>query len=214
MEEILAMAAQRGIPIQRQRRTDLDLLTGTRSHQGVAALIARRHLWGLEDLVREAWQEHPFPVLVLLDSIVDPRNLGALLRSAEAFGVQGVILTTWRSSPLSPVVAKTAAGALEYLKISPVRNLSDAIRYLKEQGFWVAGAEAGAPSPCDSWDFSRATALVLGGEGKGLRLRVRNSCDVVLSVPLRGRVSSLNVGVAAGIILYEIWRQRSAQKKC
>ena len=213
LKEILAMAGQQGIPVQRQVRADLDLLTRTRSHQGVAALIARRHLWELEDLVREVREKHPISVLLLLDSVVDPRNLGALLRSAEAFGVQGVISTIWRSAPLSSVVAKTAAGALEHLRISQVTNLYEAIRYLKEQGFWVIGAEAGAATTCDSWDFSPPTALVLGGEGKGLRPRVRNSCDVLLSIPLSGQLSSLNVAVAAGILFYEIWRQHNGQKK-
>lgn len=206
--EIVALAEHRGIPVRRRGKEDLDRLTGTRSHQGVVALVTSRIYLDLENLVRAAREVHPAPLLLLLDLIEDPRNLGAILRSAEALGVHGVILPRQRRAPLSPVAAKAAAGALEYLPIAQVTNLYNAMNYLKQQGFWVLGAEACGATPCDSWDFSPATVLVLGGEGKGLRPRVRGGCDVLLSIPLHGRISSLNVAVAAGILLYEVWRQR------
>lgn len=208
LEEILTLARRRGISVRRRSREDLDRLTGTRSHQGVAAFISSRNYVELEDLAQAVRGARPAPLLLLLDSIEDPRNLGAILRSAEALGVHGVVLPRQRSAPLSSVAAKAAAGALEYLPIAQVTNLHDAINYLKKNGFWVVGAEAGQPTPCNSWDFSSATALVIGGEGKGLRPRVRGGCDALLSIPLRGRISSLNVAVAAGILLYEVWRQR------
>jgi 23S rRNA (guanosine2251-2'-O)-methyltransferase len=205
IQEILQLARQRGIPFKYEPRAALDRQSAGAVHQGVIALCAARAYSDLEELLENAGQEG---LLVVLDSIEDPRNLGAILRSCAAFGVHGVILPKDRAAGLSPVTAKTAEGALEYLKVARVTNLVRALEQLKEGGFWVVGIESGQEKSCAEVDLTRPIALVFGSEGGGIRRLLRENCDLLASIPARGAIHSLNVSVAAGIALYEVARQR------
>jgi 23S rRNA (guanosine2251-2'-O)-methyltransferase len=152
------------------------------------------------------------PLFLILDGVEDPRNLGAILRTAEVAGVHGVIVPERRAAGLTETVAKTAAGALEYVPVAKVVNIVNTIEEFKKNGIWVAGAEAGSDVTYWDADFARPTAVVLGGEDKGIRRLVRDHCDYIVSLPLLGKINSLNVSVATGILLYEILRQRRAKK--
>lgn len=205
LQAVVDLARQQGIPFKFEPRAQLDRKSGGATHQGVVAVCTVRPYSGLEDLLASAG---PQPLLVLLDSIEDPRNLGAILRSCAAFGVDGVVVPKNHAAGLSAVVAKTAEGALEYLKVAKVTNLVQAIEQLKAAGIWVIGIESGQTKQCDEVDFMLPVALVLGNEGSGIRRLVREHCDLLAALPAGGAIHSLNVSVAAGIALYEVIRQR------
>jgi 23S rRNA (guanosine2251-2'-O)-methyltransferase len=176
----------------------------------VIAFAAAREYATLDDVLEIPTQRGEPALFLVLDSVEDPRNLGAILRTAEAAGVHAVIIPERRAAGLTETVAKTAAGALEYVPVVKVVNIANAIEVLKKAGVWVAGAEAGGEAAYWDADFVRPTALVLGGEDKGVRRLVKEHCDYIVSLPLMGRIGSLNVSVAAGALLYEVLRQRRA----
>lgn len=183
--------------------SELNRLAGTPDHQGIVAEVdpypyadARAILEGENALV------------VALDQIQDTRNLGAICRSAEAAGADGVVIPSRRSAAITPAACKASAGAVEHLRVARVTNLADWLALAKDAGAWVYGAEAGAPAPHTQADLTGKVVLVLGGEGKGLRRRVAESCDLLVSIPVRGRVASLNVSAAAAVLLFETLRQR------
>jgi 23S rRNA (guanosine2251-2'-O)-methyltransferase len=178
----------------------------------VIAFAAAADYATLDDILLIPAQRGETPLFVILDGIEDPRNLGAVLRTAEAAGVHGVIIPERRAAGLTETVAKTAAGALEYVRVVKVGNVVNTIEEFKKAGMWIAGAEAGGDMVYWDADFARPTALVLGGEDKGVRRLVRDHCDYLVSLPLLGRINSLNVSVAAGILLYETMRQRREKK--
>jgi 23S rRNA (guanosine2251-2'-O)-methyltransferase len=210
IREILQLARQKGIPFKYEPRAALDRQSAGAVHQGVIAHCAARGYSDLEDLLENSGKES---VLVVLDSIEDPRNLGAILRSCAAFGVHGVVLPKDRAAGLSSVAAKTAEGALEYLKVARVTNLARALEQLKGAGYWVIGIEAGQEKHCHEVDLTGQIALVLGSEGGGIRRLLRENCDLLASIPAEGAIHSLNVSVAAGITLYEVARQRQQRGK-
>lgn len=209
LRELIELARQRGIRINHARRADLDREVGNSHHQGVTALIAAPRYTEVDDLLDAIGDPQPPPLLLVLDGIEDPRNLGAILRTAECAGASGVILPERRAAGLNETVAKASAGAVEYLPVARVTNLSVLIRQLKERNVWVIGTAADAETSYSEWDWTRPSAIVLGGEGSGLHRLVRENCDALVRIPVRGRIESLNVSVAAGIILYEALRQRS-----
>jgi 23S rRNA (guanosine2251-2'-O)-methyltransferase len=174
-------------------------------HQGVIAMIAPKEFDTLEDVLRAAGEK---PFLVLLDEIEDPQNLGAILRSAECAGVNGVVLPERRSAGLTETVAEVSAGALEHMKVARVTNLAQAMDHLREQGIWLVGAEGGGDGFYWEFDYNQPVAIVLGSEGKGIRPLVRKKCDRVLSIPMAGKINSLNVAAAASVFLFEAARQR------
>lgn len=186
-------------------RIELDQLVGTTQHQGIVAEVSEPR-WSHADDIVEAGGDNL--LLVLLDGITDPRNFGAILRSAEVLGADGVIVEERRSAPLSAVVAKTAAGATQHLPVAQVKNLPRFIASLKERGVWVYGAAGEASQDVRQTDFSGKVALVIGAEGEGMRRLVREQCDVLVSIPVRGKIQSLNASVAAGILLHEATRHR------
>lgn len=206
--EIIRLAKSRGTEVRIATRDALKREAPNALHQGVIAITAARQYAALDDILQLPAQKGQAPLYLVLDGVEDPRNLGALLRTAEATGVHGVIIPERRAVGLTETVAKAAAGALEYVPVVKVVNIVNALEELKKAGVWVAGAEAGGDALYWDADFVRPTALVLGGEDKGVRRLVRERCDYLLSLPLMGNITSLNVSVAAGILLYEVLRQR------
>lgn len=201
-ESIIQYARQLHIPIQYQSAAFLDALTHEGTHQGVAAEMRPFQYAALTELI-----QRPIDCMLVLDEIVDPRNLGALLRTAEAAQVGGVIVTKRRAAQLSASVEKTAAGATAYLPICRVGNLQHALMTLKQANFWLVGLNPQATSTVYDLDMHGKVALVLGGEGKGMRPLIQNTCDYLVSIPMGGRIASLNVSVAGAIVLYERLRQ-------
>jgi len=182
---------------------ELTRLAGSPDHQGIVAEVDSYPYAGAEELLAP-----PHGLIVALDQVQDPRNLGAVCRSAEAAGAAGVVIPSRRSAAITAVACKASAGAVEHLPVARVPNLADWLRTAKEAGAWVYGAEAGAPAPYERADLTGKVVLVLGSEGRGLRRRVAESCDLLVSIPVRGRVGSLNVSAAAAVLLFEAARQR------
>lgn len=211
--ELLDLARRAGIPIEKRDRRALDDLTRRANHQGVVALCGAtgRTTYADAETVLDSLSTDAPPLLVLLDGIEDPHNLGAILRSCEGAGVDGVFLPEHRAAGLTETVAKTSAGAVEYVRVSRVTNLVRLIEELKERGIWIVGVEGGGTGAHWKHDFTGPLALVLGSEGKGIRRLVREHCDAIVSIPMRGQLNSLNVSVAAGVVLFEVLRQRAAK---
>ncbi len=187
----------------------LDQMSDTGHHQGVIAFAAAYEYAEVEDLLKNAEEKGEPPFLFLLDGIEDPHNLGAILRSAECAGAHGVIIPKRRSVGLTATVAKASAGAVEYMKVARVTNISAAIGQLKQMGVWVYGTAAEGSIPMYQADLTGPTAIVIGSEGDGISQLVRKNCDVMLHIPMKGRISSLNASAAASILLYEAVRQRN-----
>jgi len=205
LAEAIRKATSLGIPLRFEMRDALDRLAGGVPHQGVIAVVSAKPVLSLEQVLETARD----PVLlVVLDGVEDPRNLGAVLRTCEAAGADGVVLPERHSAGLSETVGRASAGAIEHVRVARVGNLVQALGALKEKGVWVVGFDAAGTERWDAVDLTRPVALVLGGEGKGMRRLVREHCDHLVSIPHFGHVSSLNVSVAAGIALYEVVRQR------
>ncbi|MCK4773118.1 MAG: 23S rRNA (guanosine(2251)-2'-O)-methyltransferase RlmB [Candidatus Latescibacteria bacterium] len=208
VEEVVMQARNLGVPLVFQPREALDRMTGSASHQGLVARVATTPFTDFEEMVAAAAKKET-PLLVALDHVQDPHNLGAVVRSAEALGVDGIIVPRHRSAVPGPAAEKAAAGALWRVPLCRVPNLSRAITRLKDLGLWVVGTAADEGSPPWELDLTGPLVVVIGGEEKGVRPAVRSSCDFLASIPLRGQTASLNASVAAGIVFYEIVRQRS-----
>lgn len=209
MQEIVTLARQRGIPVRFEERRQLDRLAESEHHQGVVALAGAKRTLELEELLAQA---HKPALLVLLDGVEDPRNLGAIVRTALAAGADGVAIPERRSAGLTETVAQTSAGALEHLPVARVKNVARAMELMKEAGLWLVGLDERASKVYSEADLKGPTALVLGGEGKGLHELTRKQCDFLVRIPTTGPVQSLNVSVAAGVVLFEAVRQRGAKK--
>jgi len=215
LRELLELAKHSGVPVHRAPRLALDRALPGVTHQGVIARSAAASYRDADELLDElsAQVGTATPPLILgLDAVEDPRNLGAILRTAECAGVGGVFIPERRAVGLTATVAKAAAGALEHISVARVTNLVQLIEQLKQRNIWVVGAAADGLADYTEWDWTVPSALFLGGEGTGLHRLVRERCDTLVRIPLRGRIESLNVSVAAGVILYEALRQRSARK--
>lgn len=208
LKKLLDLASASGVPVRRRERRDMDRLCDSPHHQGVALRLEPFPYAELEDL-QAAWQQSGRSGLLLfLDSIQDPHNLGALIRSAACAGAQGVVIPKDRAAGITPAVERASAGAVETIPVARVTNLSQAIATVKEWGFWFYGTAGEAASSLYEQDFTGNVAFVIGGEGEGLRDLVRRQCDVLVSIPLEGGVSSLNASVAGGVCLFEAVRQR------
>lgn len=205
MEEIVRRARERGVPIRFEDRGQLDRLAMSRDHQGVIALAASRAALALEDLLEKKTSQS---LLVLLDGVEDPQNLGAIVRTALAAGAEGVIIPERRAAGLTDAVSRASAGALEHLPVARVKNLVRAMEQLKEAGYWLIGLDESGKQNYTEADYKGAVGIVLGGEGHGLHELTRKSCDFIVSIPTTGPVRSLNVSVAAGVVLFEVVRQR------
>ena len=209
LSHLIAQAKQAGAVIVQTERAKLDLMSPTGAHQGVIASVAAHEYATMDDIFARAEARGEAPLIVLCDSLSDPHNLGAILRSAECAGAHGVIIPKRRSVGLTAVVSKTSAGALEYMPVVRVSNIAQAIRELKARGVWVLGTAADGTTRLYDADLKGASAIIIGSEGEGMSRLVAEQCDYLVSIPMRGEISSLNASAAAAILLYEAVRQRS-----
>lgn len=212
LEEIVRLARRNGVSVRFEERTQVDRTAGTRNHQGVVALTAAHAAVSLEELLAGENSPGTPGLLVLLDGIEDPQNLGAIVRTALAAGAGGVVIPERRAVGLTETVARASAGAAAHMRVARVTNLARAMEEIKEAGYWLVGLDEKADKRHTDIDLSVPIALVLGGEGKGLHQLVRERCDFVVSIPAVGPIRSLNVSVAAGIALFEVVRQRAAKR--
>lgn len=208
LSRLTAMAKEAGAVVVATDRRKLDQMSPTGAHQGIMAQVAAHEYATLEDILQRAADKGEAPLLVLCDELSDPHNLGAILRTAECAGAHGVIIPKRRSVGLTAVVAKTSAGAVEYMPVARVSNLSAAIRDLKKQGIWVFGTDAQGDTDLYHADLKGPAAIVIGSEGQGMSRLVADSCDVKVSIPMMGNITSLNASAAAAVLLYEAVRQR------
>ena len=205
---IAAKARERGIAIVDCDRRKLDAMSVTHSHQGVIAVAAVREYADVEDILRSAADKGESPLIVVCDELSDPHNLGAVIRTAECAGAHGVIIPKRRSAGLTAVVAKTSAGAVSYVPVARVPNLTACLKELKDKGLWVYGATAAGDTQLYQADLKGPAAIVIGSEGFGMSRLVEETCDVRVSIPMKGQLNSLNASAAAAILLYEAVRQR------
>lgn len=209
LREVIESARKAGIPVVREPRAALDRLAGGANHQGIVALAAAARYAQAEDLLDAIT---PDALFVLLDGVEDPHNLGAVIRTAECAGAAAVIIPERRAAQVTEIVAKTSAGAVEHLPVARVNNLTSFIEQLKMRSVWVVGVESGGSLRYTDYDYKGALALVFGGEARGLHRLVREKCDLTVSIPMQGRVASLNVSVAVGVVLFEALRKRQPVK--
>jgi 23S rRNA (guanosine2251-2'-O)-methyltransferase len=205
MREVLTLAGERGVPVRRVPAEVLARQARGGVHQGVVAEIAEPDTYSIADIVRGA---RAVPLVIVLDGIEDPHNVGAILRTADAAGVDGVVMQQRRSAALGGAAAKASAGAMAHVKVAYVVNIARALEELKDAGVWTIGLAGESDTPYDAIDLTMPAAIVLGAEGSGLRRLVREKCDFLASIPMQGHVASLNVSVAAGVTLFEAVRQR------
>ena len=204
---ILSLCREKGIVIKEVDRKKLDFMCGRSNHQNVAARCAAHEYSTVDDILNKAREKGENPFVIICDELEDPHNLGAIIRTAEITGAHGIIIPKRRCVGLTYAVGKTSAGALEYMPVARVGNLANEIDRLKKEGLWIYGADMDGDSWC-STDFRGATALVIGSEGKGISRLVKEKCDAIVSLPMQGKINSLNASVAAGIIMMEVSRQR------
>lgn len=204
---IIAKCSAKGILIKEVSPAKLDFLCGNANHQGVAVMFSCSEYSTVEDILKTAEERNEKPFIIICDEIEDPHNLGAIIRTAEATGVHGIIIPKRRSASLNATVAKSASGALEYMKVARVTNIASEIDNLKKQGVWIFGADMDG-KPYTDFDYDMPVALVIGNEGKGIGKLVAQKCDEIISLPMKGRINSLNASVAAGALMYEVVRKR------
>jgi 23S rRNA (guanosine2251-2'-O)-methyltransferase len=207
---IASKAREAGIAVTDCDRRKLDAMSVTKSHQGVIAVCAVREYSSIDDILAVAQERGEPPFVIVCDEISDPHNLGAIIRSAECAGAHGVIIPKRRSAGMTAIVGKTSAGAVEHIAVARVANLPSALEELKAKGLWVYGASAEGASSLWQTDFSGSVCIVIGSEGEGLGRLIAEKCDFLVSIPMRGEVSSLNASAAAAVMMYEVMRQKQA----
>ena len=208
LQRLAALAREAGAVVVPVDRRKLDAMSVTHAHQGVIALAAAHSYCTVDQILEQAASRGEAPLIVICDELTDPHNLGAILRSAECAGAHGVIIPKRRSVGLNAAVAKASAGAVEYMPVARVTNISATIQQLKEKGVWIFGTAAEGSVPMYQADLTGASAIVIGSEGDGMSQLVRKNCDMLVHIPMKGRISSLNASAAASILLYEAVRQR------
>ncbi len=209
LEKIAQLCRAAGVPVRTLPRDQLTRLANTGSHQGVVAVTAEKQYADLDDLVKSKRGQYSF--LIVLDGVEDPHNLGAVIRTAEGAGADGIVLPERRAAGVTATVVKASAGASEHLPIAKVTNISRAIEDIKSRNIWTVGLDERAGQSYDQLDYKMDCALVLGAEGHGLHQHVREKCDHLVSIPMLGKVASLNVSVAAAVVMYEVARQRRSK---
>jgi 23S rRNA (guanosine2251-2'-O)-methyltransferase len=209
LQRIIEDARRIGLPVRFVSRAELDRMAGNVAHQGVVAVTSAKQYSDLDDIISA--KRGTYSLVLLLDGVEDPHNLGAIIRTADAAGVDGLIIPERRAAGVSGTVTKVSAGATAHVPIAKVTNIARTVQDLKSQNLWIVGLDERAPSTYDTLDFNMNCALVLGAEGKGIHDLVKRNCDFLVSIPMLGKVSSLNVSVAAGVVLFEVVRQRRAK---
>lgn len=210
IRKITGMAKDKKIPIQYREKAALDRIAGRNSHQGVIAQVSEYTYCTLDDILRRAEERGEDPFIMILDGLEDPHNLGAVMRTAECCGAHGIVIPKRRSAGITETVAKASAGAVEYMLCARVSNIGQAIDQLKERGMWVAACDMGGKAYAEQ-DLTGSLAVVIGSEGTGISRLVREKCDFVVSIPMKGKITSLNASNAAAILMYEVVRQRERQ---
>lgn len=208
VRRITAMAKERGVVVQEVVKQKLDEMSQTKNHQGVIAIVSEHEYAEISDILKAADEKGEKPFIIILDNITDPHNLGAVIRTAECAGAHGIIIPKRRSVGLTATVGKTSAGAIEYMPVARVTNISQTIDDLKKEGIWIACADMGGDDYFNA-PLDGAIALVIGSEGDGVSRLVKEKCDFVVSIPMYGKISSLNASVAAGLLMYEVVRKRN-----
>lgn len=209
VQEIINVARKKNIPVEIRQRNKLDELTGNKTHQGIVGILKPYQYTGLEALIKNRNKFSKFDLIIILDSVMDPQNLGSVIRSACCFGANGVIIPVNRASPVTSAVIKASAGSAWQIPVSRVTNLFKTIDFLKKKGFWIFGAETQGGKDLRQVEFNCHAAILLGGEAKGVRPLLRKQCDFLVSIPIVSDFDSFNVAMAAGIIQYEIFSQRN-----
>ncbi|MEI6602971.1 MAG: 23S rRNA (guanosine(2251)-2'-O)-methyltransferase RlmB [Clostridia bacterium] len=208
MKQIFGYAKEKGIVIQEVDKSRLDAISDTGAHQGVIAYTAAAEYVEVEDILNKARGRGEDPFIVILDEITDPQNLGAIIRTCDAAGVHGVIIPKRRAVGLTAVVAKASAGAIEYVPVARVANISQTIDHLKKEGVWVIGTDPSGDKPYHKADYNGSIAIVIGNEGAGISRLVKENCDFVVRIPMKGKVASLNASAATALMLFEVVKQR------
>ncbi|MDA0691384.1 MAG: 23S rRNA (guanosine(2251)-2'-O)-methyltransferase RlmB [Nitrospinae bacterium] len=208
IQALLALAKSLKVTIEELHHKEFQKKYGAYAHQSIIGYFSSKEPLNIKDLIQLAFKTTSTPTLVLLDGIQDPQNLGAIIRSAEVFGVQGVILPERRSASITETVAKCSAGAIEIIPVACVNNLVQTLEILKKEGFWAVGVDSSGEKPCYELQFDFPTVLVIGGEEKGIRPLLRKQCDFTVHIPMQGKLDSLNAAAASAVIFYEISRQK------
>lgn len=209
INKIIAMANEKKVIIVEKDKRQMDLMAQTENHQGVIAIVPPFEYSEIEDILELAKIKNEKPFILILDGIEDTHNLGAIIRTAEIAGVHGIIIPKRRAASVNSTVSKVSCGAVQYMKIARVNNISDSINKLKENGVWVCGTAIDAKSYYFEQDFKEPIAIVIGNEGKGMSQLVKKNCDFLVKIPMKGRIQSLNASVSTGIVVYEVLKQRN-----
>lgn len=209
INKIITLAKQRKIVIAEVERQKLNAISETNNHQGVIAIVPPFNYASVEDILNEAKSKNEDPFVLILDGIEDPHNLGSIIRTAETAGVHGVIIPKRRAASVNATVSKSSAGAVEHMKIARVNNINETIKYLKEEGLWICGTDGDAKGYYYNQNLKGALAVVIGSEGFGMSRLVKENCDFLVKIPMKGKITSLNASVSAGIVIYEAVKQRN-----
>ena len=209
INKIIGRAKGKGIVLVEVDKSKLDEMSQTGNHQGVIAIVPPFEYCEVEDILEEAISKKEQPFILILDGIEDPHNLGAIIRTAETAGVHGVIIPKRRAASVNSTVNKVSAGAVEHMKIARVNNINDTIQFLKDSGLWIIGTDGAAENYYYEQDLTGPIALVIGSEGNGMNRLVSENCDILVKIPMHGKITSLNASVSAGIVTYEIVKQRN-----
>lgn len=208
INKIIAKAKENKVIVVQTDKSKLDQMSQTKNHQGVIAIVPPFEYSSVEDILEEAKQRNETPFILILDGIEDPHNLGSIIRTAETAGVHGIIIPKRRAVAVNSTVNKVSAGAVQYMKIARVNNITETIRYLKENDIWVCGTDMNTRKYHYEENFSIPLALVIGSEGYGMSRLVKENCDFLVKIPMHGKITSLNASVSAGIVMYEVVKQR------
>lgn len=209
INKIITLAKQRKIVIAEVERQKLNAISETNNHQGVIAIVPPFNYASVEDILNEAKSKNEDPFVLILDGIEDPHNLGSIIRTAETAGVHGVIIPKRRAASVNATVSKSSAGAVEHVKIARVNNINETIKYLKDEGLWICGTDGEAKEYYYNQSLKGALAVVIGSEGFGMSRLVKENCDFLVKIPMKGKITSLNASVSAGIVIYEAVKQRN-----
>ena len=208
INKIINMAKQRKVLITEVNKAKLKEMAKTENYQGVIAIVPPFEYCDVDDIIEEAKKRNESPFIIILDGIEDPHNLGSIIRTAETAGVHGIIIPKRRAASVNSTVAKVSAGAVEYMKIARVNNINETIKFLKENGIWICGTDISTNTYYDKQDFTGPIGIVIGSEGFGMSRLVKENCDFLVKIPMKGKITSLNAAVSAGIVIYEAVKQK------